>query len=209
MNIGLPTVEQFRPLTNVYWGFDAYQVQTTGRTTTLTVPANAWRKGLRESAVISLIWSGIFATVPFAIPETVVPFLAFLLVTVPAFCLWPWYLSLLQLLIVRPYLPLLRIDHQAGVVHLPGNSSCQIAELTAVCDVTHWDDESHSCELQLVLQREDGLEFVLITGAVGAGPEIFGTIADDLHRSTGAPHLSVDLDSKTVEVVEARRTVHR
>jgi hypothetical protein len=121
--------------------------------------------------------------------------------------LWPLYWPLLRLLILKRRLPLIRFDKELGVLHLLGDSrQVQISDVIGICDVIVRDEGGSDggsidklYELQLLLQKRSGREFLLLSGSWHHSAEkAFRPISSNIAYCLGIPHLSVDAVRGTI-----------
>jgi hypothetical protein len=205
--VPLPPCHEFRALSNLYLRFPWYSVgvQEQPGEVVVTLAPTDWRLAARRAAIVAGGWLLFIAVAwllnpgGFDVPRTAA--------MGAVIYLWPLYFPLLRRLILRSKLPWLRFDKSAGVVHLFASSrQVPISEVVAICDVivsgqrgADLDYIDKTYELQLLLRKPAGTEFVLLAGGWDDSAEKrVAPITSKIASGLGIPHYSVNAVGGTI-----------
>ena len=214
MRARFPKPDEFRSLGSLYTRFRWYSIAVADNRdeVVVTLEATDWRRAFKHAAFFAILWSvcvglsWLARQRPLHYPQF---FVAGALVS-----LWPLYVPLLRLLILKRRLPFIRFDKERCIVHLLGESRhVPIEDVVAICDVVVRDERDVTgpgegegsldkvYELQLVLKRQAGFEFLLLSGRWHYSAEkVFSPITSNIASCLGVPHLSINaLDGTIVE----------
>jgi hypothetical protein len=195
-------LSEFRPLGSLYTRFRWYSlaVLEDQSEVVLTLAPTDWRRAVRLALLGAILWTGFVWVAWLLQPESLQ--YGRNMGAGAVLYLWPLYWPLLRLLILRRRLPVLRFDKSQGVVYLLGDSrQVTVSDVIAICDVIVEDtprSEGESSveryELQLILRKQQGREFVLLSGSWHPSAEMeFAPIASSIARKLGIAHCGVNV----------------
>lgn len=196
----LPRSSEFRGLGRGYSRFHWYSISVRDEPdqVLVTLPKTNWPEASKRVLLYSILWAALVGGgwLIDRRPLELRPILSL----GGLVCLWPWYVPLLQAIVLRRSLPWIRFDKVQGVVHLLGNSrQAPIAEVAALCEVTYADSNEDGAsveryELQLMLEKQGEREFVLLSGSwARSAAREFAPVAARIAACLKISHLAVDL----------------
>jgi len=171
----------------------------------VTLPPTNWRRAAWRAAIIAAVWA--LLTLGAWLIKPVPLHLLRAMPGVVLVCLLPFYLPLLRRLLLNANLPWLRLDKKQGVVHLfAGSRQVPLANVVAICDVivpgktdNEGDAIDRTYELQLLLRKPNGTEFVLLAGGWhDSAAKRLAPVTGEIAKRLGIPHYSVDVVGGTI-----------
>jgi hypothetical protein len=195
-----PKCSEFRALGSGYTRFPLYslELQEYPDEVVLTLPPMDWQAAWKRSMIFGAVYPAILGMLWLSQPRPLD--LPAVLGTGAVLCLWPVYLPFLQRSFLGKSLPLIRFDRASRVVHLLANKrQTPVEDVIAICDVTVALEDGNASELQMVLHKKTGREFVLLTTRLDTPAErVFGPLATRIAGALGIPRLSVDAEKGTI-----------
>jgi len=179
----------FQTLGRSYGQFRDVETVRSDQKIELAIKPISWISGSLKVLLLSLMWAYFIYFCWQLNPEPI----AYVPCTILGLLVagWPLYMPIIRRCLVKS--PILVVDIPSRLIHVARlRKDFGLDDLYAVCDVVGPDGDGLNSrhELQLMLQKSGGFEFVLVSKSM---QDIFGPIAKEIASFAQTRHLSVDI----------------